>query len=161
MPDAISAEDLQRMLSLEGRILDWGYVNHKGYNSGIVLFDGKASRIGESLWEISRNGIPYLEEVQMNTQLDEKFSDSQIMLLGTALEKDLSYKVIFSGKIAETNEENVLAISFMNSDLKNLETAQKVKFLQVGDLSINSEKSVCINEKVTSSTLGDNHHFSL
>ena len=97
----------------------------------------------------------------MNTQLDEKFSDSQITMPGTALEKDLSYKVIFSGKIAETNEENVLAISFMNSDLKNLETAQKVKFLQVGDLSINSEKSVCINEKVTSSTLGDNHHFSL
>ena len=62
LPDAISEEDLQRMLSLEGQILDWRYVNHKGYHSGIVLFDGKASRIGESLWEISRNVFHILKK---------------------------------------------------------------------------------------------------
>ena len=59
------------MLSLEGQISGWTYMNHKAYHSGIVLFDGKASRIGENLWEISRNGLPYLEEVQVDSQLNE------------------------------------------------------------------------------------------
>ena len=128
-------------------------MNHKAYHSGIVLLDGKASRIGENLWEISRNGLPYLGEVQVDTQFNEKSSDSQITIPGTALEKDLSYRVIFSGKVTETNEKSVFAISFMNSGFKNLEMDQNIKFLQIGDLSINSEKSVCINQKVTSSTL--------
>ena len=128
-------------------------MNHKAYHSGIVLLDGKASRIGENLWEISRNGLPYLGEVQVDTQFNEKSSDSQITIPGTALEKDLSYRVIFSGKVTETNEKSVFAISFMNSGFKNPEIGQNIKFLQIGDLSINSEKSVCINQKVISSTL--------
>jgi len=152
LPDDISKEDLQRMLSLEGQISDWAYVNYKAYHSGIVLFDGKASRVGENLWEISRSGFPYPEEVQMDTQFNGISSDSQITMPGTTLEKDLSYRVIFSGKVVETNEETIFAISFMNSGFKNPEIGQNIKFLQMGDSSINSEKSVCINQKVTSST---------
>jgi len=89
----------------------------------------------------------------VDTQLNEKSSNSQITIPETALEKDLSYRVIFSGKVAETNEKSVFAISFMNSDFKNPKMGQNIKFLQIGDLSINSEKSICINQKVTSSTL--------
>jgi hypothetical protein len=89
----------------------------------------------------------------VDTQLNEKSSNSQIIMSGTALEKDLSCRVIFSGKVAETNERSVFAIFFMNSGFKNPEMGQNIKFLQIGDLSINSEKSVCINQKVTSSTL--------
>jgi len=133
LPDDISEEVLQRMLSLEGQISDWVYVNYKAYHSGIVLFDGKASRVGENLWENSRNGLLYPEEVQGDTQFNGKFSDSQITMPGIALEKDLSYRVIFSRKVVETNEETLFAISFMNSGFKNPEIGQNIKFLQMGD----------------------------
>ena len=148
VPGDISKEDLQRMLSFYGQISDGIHVNHKGYHSGIVLFDGKASRIGENLWEILRHDLPY-QEVLADKQINEKSSDSEIAMPETTLEKNLSYKVIFSGKVAEPNKGNVLVISFMNFDF-NPEMYQNIKFLQIGDLSMNSEKLVCINQKVTS-----------
>jgi len=67
--------------------------------------------------------------------------------------KDLSYKIIFSGKIAETDEENGFAISFMNSIVKNPETAQNVKLLQIGESIINSEKSIDSNQEFRNSIL--------
>ena len=90
LPEEFSEDDLKRMLSFDGQI-SWAYVNYKMYQSGIILFDGKVSKIDENLWEISIE------------------NDSN---------KDLSYKIVFSGKIAETNEEGGFAISFMNSIIK-------------------------------------------
>jgi hypothetical protein len=90
------------------------------YQSGIILFDGKVSKIGENLWEIS---------------IEDDFS------------KDLSYNIVFSGKIAEMDKENVFAISFMNSIAKNPEMAQNVKLLQIEESVINSEKSIGSNQE--------------
>jgi hypothetical protein len=69
LPDDISEEDLQRMVSLEGQVSDWIYVNYYAYHSGIVLFDGKASRVGENLWKVSRNDLSDLEEMQWDSLL--------------------------------------------------------------------------------------------
>ena len=44
----ISNEDIQRA-SFEGEISSWAYVNYDVYHSGIILFDGKVSKIGENL----------------------------------------------------------------------------------------------------------------
>jgi len=82
LPEEISEADLKRTLSFEGQI-SWAYVNFKAYQSGIVLFDGKASKMGENLWEIS---------IQDDYSLDD----------------ELVYKVVFSGKIAETDEKMYL-----------------------------------------------------
>jgi len=120
IPDEISEADLQRMLSFDGQI-SWAFVNYKAYNTGIVLFDGKASKVGENLWEIS---------------IDDNIS-----------EEDLSYKVVFSGKITETDEENVFAVSIMNSMIKYPETAQNVRLLQIGESVVNSEKSIGSNQE--------------
>ena len=125
LPEEFSEEDLKRMLSSDGQI-SWAYVNYKMYQSGIILFDGKVSKIGENLWEIS---------IEDNSN------------------KDLSYKIVFSGKIAETDEENGFAISFMNSIVKNPETAQNVKLLQIGESIINSEKSIGSNQEFRNSIL--------
>jgi len=126
LPEEFSEADLKRILSFDGQI-SWAYVNYKMYQSGIVLFDGKVSKIGENLWEIS------IEEDDSN--------------------KDLSYKIVFSGKITETDEENVFAISFMNSIVKNPETVQNVKLLQIGESVINSEKSIGSNHEFKNSIL--------
>ena len=111
LPDGLSEADLQRTLSIDGQI-SWAYVNYNTYNAGIVIFDGKASKLGENLWEIS---------------IDEGILDEQV-----------SFQVVFSGKITESDEENVIAVSLMNSVIKNPETAQNLKSLQIGELMINS-----------------------
>ena len=125
LPEEFSEDDLKRILSSDGQI-SWAYVNYKMYQSGIILFDGKVSKIGENLWEIS------IED------------DSN---------KNLSYKIVFSGKITEIDEENGFAISFMNSIVKNPETAQNVKLLQIGESIINSEKSIDSNQEFRNSIL--------
>jgi hypothetical protein len=147
LPDDTTEEDMQRMLSFEGQTSGWAYVNYKAYHSGIVLFDGKASKVGENLWEISTNSVSILEERQSDLESGGKSNDSHVMTHGTASNEDLSYRVIFSGKIAETDEESVVAISFMNLGIKNPEISQNIKFLQIGELT-NSEKSI-----------GSNHEF--
>lgn len=124
IPDEVTEADLQRMLSFDGQI-SWAFVNYKAYNTGIVLFDGKASKVGENLWEIS---------------IDDNIS-----------EEDLSYKVVFSGKITETDEENVFAVSIMNSVIKNPEMTQNVRLLQIGESVVNSEKSIGSNQEFRNS----------
>ena len=124
IPDEVTEADLQRMLSFDGQI-SWAFVNYKAYNTGIVLFDGKASKVGENLWEIS---------------IDDNIS-----------EEELSYKVVFSGKITETDEENVFAVSIMNSMIKYPETAQNMRLLQIGESVINSEKSIGSNQEFRNS----------
>ena len=119
LPDNTTEEDMQRRLSFEGQTSSWAYVNYQVYHSGIIIFDGKASKVGDNLWKISTNDV-----------IDQTVPD-----------EDLSYRVVFSGKAVETDEENVIAISFMNSSLKNPEMGQNIKFSQIGELTIISEKS--------------------
>jgi len=151
LPDNITEEDMQRMLSFEGQTSGWAYVNYKAYHSGIVLFDGKASKVGENLWEISTNDVINLGERQFDLELSGKSNGSHVVMHETASDEDLSYRVVFSGKVAETDEENVIAISFMNSGLKNPEMGQNIKFLQIGELTIKSEKSISSNQEFRNS----------
>ena len=53
----------------------------------------------------------------------------------------ISYNVIFFEKITETINEGLLINSFINSRL-NSETSQNIRFSQIGDITINSEKSI-------------------
>ncbi|MCV0430733.1 hypothetical protein [Nitrosopumilus sp.] len=113
LPDDVSKADLHRMLLFEGQ-MSWAFVNYKAYDAGIVLFDGKATKIGENLWEIS---------------IEQDVSGEELI-----------YQVVFSGTIAETDEEEFV-ISLMNS-LKNHEIGQNLKSLQIGEMNTNSEKSI-------------------
>ena len=135
-----SEKDMQRMLSFDGETSGWAYVNYKAYQSGIVLFDGKASKIGDNLWKISSNGTLNLEERQFDLKLSGKSNGSHVKLHGIASEGNLNYKIIFSGKFVETEDQNIYAISIVNSGLKNVETGQTIKLDHIGELIINSEK---------------------
>ena len=151
LPDDVSEKDMQRMLSFDGQTSGWVYVNSKAYQSGIILFDGKASKVGDTLWDISTKGVLTINERQLDLELSGKSNGSHVKLHGTASEEDLSYRVIFSGKIAETDQQNVYAISLMNSGLKNPEMGQNIKILQFGELTINSEKSIGSNQEFRNS----------
>ena len=148
LPDDISEKDMQRMLSSDGETSSWAFVNTKAYHSGIILFDGKASKIGENLWKISTNGVLNLEERQFDLELNGKSNGAQAILNeATISEMELSYKIIFSGKISETDEENVFEIFFVNLVTKNPELGENIKFLQIEELIINSEKSIESNQE--------------
>jgi hypothetical protein len=139
LPDNTSKEDMQRILSTDTS--GWAIMNYKAYNAGITLFDGKAIKVGQDMWEVSTNGILSLEEKKFDLKLGGKSNGSHVAMHGTASNEDLSYKVIFSGKFTENNE-NIFEVIF-NSGL-NPEMGQNIKFLQIGTVSF--ERSVCSNQ---------------
>lgn len=140
LPTNLSEEDVYRELTADGKTAGWAYVNYKAYHSGIVLFDGKASKIGENLWEISSNDILNFKESQFDLELIGKSYDSDKVIHGTALDKELNFKIIFTGKLAETNQEDVLSLSFTILGLKNSSIVQNLDFLSIGLIDDISEK---------------------
>ncbi|AFS81794.1 hypothetical protein NKOR_09745 [Candidatus Nitrosopumilus koreensis AR1] len=143
LPSDTSKEDMHRMLSTE--ISGWTIMNYKAYNAGITLFDGKAIKVGQDLWEISTNGVLSLEEREFDLELSGKSNGSHVVMHGTASDEDLSYKVVFSGKFTEN--ENVFEVLFNSAT--NPEMGQNIKFLQIGDT--NFEKSVDSNQEFRNS----------
>jgi hypothetical protein len=139
LPTDLSVEDIRSELSFDGKTTGWAYVNYKAYHSGIVLFDGKASKVGENLWRISSNDIVNFRESQFNLELNGKSNDSDKEIL--ALDEDLNFRIIFTGKLAETNQEDVLSLSFTILGLKNTTMVQNLNFLPIGINDI-SEKGI-------------------
>ncbi|NQV39153.1 MAG: hypothetical protein HQ505_01200 [Nitrosopumilus sp.] len=123
LPNDLVEEDLQRILSMDEK-MTWGYVNYKSYNAGIVIFDGKVSKLGENQWEVVEN-----EDL---------------------LDVELGFKVIFSGFDVEL-EENVIVVALMNFMIKNLESAQNIKILQVEDQTTNTENIIGSNQEFRNS----------
>ncbi len=158
LPSNISEEDMHRELSLDGQTTGWAYVNYKGYHSGIVLFDGKASKVGENLWEISSNDILNFRENQFDSQLN---GVSNKVIQESALDEELNFRIIFTGKLAETNQEDVLSLYFTILGLKNTTTVQNLNFLPIGIMSDFSEKVIDSNQGFENSVLANNHHYFL
>ena len=139
LPDDFSEDDIQRRLALEDQASSWTYVNYRAYNSGIILFDGKASKSGENLWEIS----PYKMMNPVKDQFNDKTSENPTNFGSSShgvYSDTLTYKVVFSGKKTENSEENFFAVFFANSIQKNLDVDQNIRF-QVIEMVVNSEKS--------------------
>jgi len=135
LPDEFSDNDKQRMVSFEKESSSWAYVNYNALHSGIVLYDGKASKIGESQLEISTD---FLEDSQSVLEIPK---NSHII---ENSQKELSYKVIFSGNIVNSDLESEKIIYFVNSILFP-ELAQNMKFLDFGE---DLKKMDLANEKL-------------
>lgn len=159
LPTDLSEEDIHRELSFDGKTTGWAYVNYKAYHSGIVLFDGKASKVGENLWKISSNNILNFRESQFDLEFNGKFNDSDKEIQETALDEELSFKIIFTGKLAETNQEDVLYLSFAILGLKNTTVLQNGNYLPTGIISDISEKGIESNQGFGNSGLNSLHYF--
>ena len=75
LPKDTTDEDMKRILSLEGTS-GWSYINSKAYHSGIVLFDGNASKAGDKYWKISVNGTLNLFKGELDLKLSGKSNNS-------------------------------------------------------------------------------------
>jgi len=137
LPDEFSDNDKQRMVSFEKESSSWAYVNYNTLHSGIVLYDGKASKIGENQLEISTDS---LEDSQSGLEIPENFHRNENS------EKELSYKVIFSGNIVNSDLESEKIIYFVNS-IFFPELSQNMKFLDFGE---DLKKMDLANEKLRS-----------
>ena len=138
LPKDTLEEDFERILSLEGTS-SWSYVTYKTYNSGIVLFDGKVSKLGQQFWKITLSGTLNLSKGELNLDFSGKSNNSTNKTSPNSSE-DLDYRVVFSGNLDESNEENVFAIASMNSSQVS-ETVKNFKFLQFGNLTSENEKN--------------------
>ena len=150
LTDEFSKKDIQKMLSFDEEI-SWAYVNYKAYHSGIVLFDGKAPKISNDLLEISTDGTLNLAKIQSDLELSEK-SDNFNEIHGVASSEDLSYKIIFSGKIGEPYEENTFLVSYINSMVIPA-MAQNINILHIEDQAINSEEMMNSHQEIRNSVL--------
>jgi len=151
LPEDSKEKDMNRILSLEGTS-GWSYVNYKAYDSGIVLFDGKVSKDGEKFWRISINGSMNLTKGELDFQSRGNLNNSSPGMDKNFSSEDLNYKVIFSGKMVESDKENVIAITSMNTS-QSPETSQNIKLLQFGNPASESVNSIDCNQKVRNSDL--------
>ncbi len=139
LPENLSENDMNRMISFKGETSGWAYVKQKAYQSGIILFDGKASKVGKNLWEISTRGTLQIQDKTFDLDLKGKSNGSRVIMHGTAQEGELIYKVIFSGKMVEAGSET-FAVIFTNSGLKNPESGHTIKIDQIGELTVDSHE---------------------
>ena len=110
-PNTISKEDLRRTMQLDNQTSNWTYVCN-AYNSGIVLFDGKASKLGDNFWRNSSEFTNYeLTEWESN---NSTISEKRTV-------QGYSYKIIFSGNTEEIQENELfMTLSLeLNSEYKN------------------------------------------
>lgn len=139
LPRDTTDKDLKRILSLEDTS-GWSYIKHKSYQSGIVLFDGKVSKMGEKYWKISVDGTLKFSKGELDLKLSGKSNSLDTKLVDNPPE-NLDYRVIFTGKMTQSGKANVFAFPVMNSS-QNPETFQNSKLLQFGNLTSESVKTL-------------------
>jgi len=137
LPGEFSDNDKQGIISFEEESTNWTYVNYNALHSGIVLYDGKASKIEKDQLEISTN---LLKDSQYRHELPENYQRNE------HYEKELSYKVIFSGNVVNSDLESEKIIYLVNS-IFFPKLTQNMKFFDYG---VNLEKMDLVNEKLSS-----------
>ena len=133
-----SSDEIRRALMFEGKTTGWAYVSGKAYNSGIVLFDGKAIKIGERIWDLSSKGQIEVAGRTLDLDLKGKAHGHRVILHGTATNNDLEYRVVLSGNVAQSGEDDIFAIAFVHAGLKNPESGPNIKLFHLGQLTVQS-----------------------
>ena len=146
VPENFTDEQIRKALSFEGETLGWAFVNAKAYNAGIVLFNGKAIKVGENAWRMTSQGTIELEGRNLNLELSGKIRGQNVVLHGTASNDELTYKVIFSGKVAQAGEENTFAIAFVNAGLQDTDSGETIRLFQIGEIQVRSDNQFHLDE---------------
>ncbi len=128
-PENPMKDDMNRFLSSEGtsKRPNFDYLWH---HSGIVIFDGKTSKEETKNWKFSVDGTINLSKVEFGMKLSGKSHSSNLETIEDVSNEGLGYRVIFSGKIIDSDEKSEFAIALMSSQ-KTSDTTPNTKFLQI------------------------------
>ena len=124
------------------------YTEYKGYQSGIVIFDGNSPKDGVKYLKISVNGSLNLSKGELNLEVIGKSINSNLDISENLPEKDLDYRVIFSGNMTESDEKNQFLIVFLSSILESSEKSLDPQLFQIKSPTSESINSIDSNQKV-------------
>ena len=99
LPNIVTKEEVRRTMVIDNQTLNWTYVCNT-YNSGIVLFDGKASKLRDNFWRESSEIAKYVP-----VEWKEKKNDVQIAQKEVV--QDYNYQIIFSVNTDEVQENEL------------------------------------------------------
>ncbi len=136
--EEVSSDEIRRTLMFEGETHGWAYVNGKAYNSGIVLFNGKAIKVSEHSWKLSSQGTLEVEGGSLDLELSGRANSHNVIMHGTATSDELQYRIILTGKIAKSGEDDTFAIVFIHAGLKDSKNDETIKLYQLGQVTFES-----------------------
>jgi len=133
-----SFDEIRHELVFKGETHGWAYVNGKAYNSGIILFNGKAIKISDNKWKLSAQGTIEVGGKNLDLDLSGRTHSHSIIMHGTATNDELQYRIILTGNIAQFEEDDTFVIAFIHAGLKNAENGETVKLYQLGQVTMKS-----------------------
>ncbi len=135
-----SSDEIPQTLMFEGKAHGWAYVKGKAYNSGIVIFDGKAIKISDRNWRLSTQGTMELEG--RNLDLVGRGHGSNVIMHETTSNDDLKFRIVLTGNITPSEEDD--AIAFIHAGLKNAESGETIKLYQLGQIIVEAPEGVIL-----------------
>ncbi|MFB5597563.1 MAG: hypothetical protein ACE5RJ_00890 [Nitrosopumilaceae archaeon] len=131
-----SSNEVRQTLMFDGETHGWAYVNGKAYNSGIVLFNGKAIKVSDHSWKLSAQGTIEVGGRNLDLDLSGRTHAHNVIMHGTATNEELQYRIILSGNIAQFKEDDTFVIALIHAGLKNAENAETIKLYQLGQVTV-------------------------
>lgn len=133
-----TSDEIRRALMFDGETHGWAFVNGKAYNSGIVLFNGKAIKVSEHNWKLSSQGTIEVGGQNLELDLSGRVYGHNVIMHGTATNDELQFRIILTGNIAQSGEDNTFAIAFIHAGLKDSVNNETIKIYQLGQVTFES-----------------------
>ena len=99
IPNLVTKEEIRKIMQIDNKTLNWTLVCNT-YNSGIVLFDGKASNVRDNFWRDSL-------EIGKIVPVEWKELKGETMVTQKETVQDYNYQIIFT-----TNTDEIQEIEF-------------------------------------------------
>ena len=99
LPNLVTKEEVRKTMQIENQTLNWTYVCNT-YNSGIVLFDGKASKLKDNFWRDS-------SEITKYEPAEWKEQKNDVLITQKETVQDYNYQIIFSANTDEVQENEL------------------------------------------------------
>ena len=99
LPNIVTKEEVRRTMVIDNQTLNWTYVCNT-YNSGIVLFDGKASKLRDNFWRESSEIAKYMPVEWKEQKNDVQIAQKEVV-------QDYNYQIIFSVNTDEVQENEL------------------------------------------------------
>ena len=110
IPNLVTKEEIRKIMQVENKTLNWTLVCNT-YNSGIVLFDGKASNVRDNFWRDSL-------EIGKIVPVEWKELKGETMVTQKETVQDYNYQIIFTANTDEFQENEFMMTLNLEFDPK-------------------------------------------